>query len=429
MSTSETTVDTAELMKGLQHELQMKDMSKISMKEDRIAWDKITADDNENVRFYAGQKIGGVTLEKDLRDIPGMVMQILPIGDITEPLWVSEREDGSLHLLRGFRRYHGAKFIRENEPHRGTPLAKTLETLPVRIVSGLTREQEKRLVNDQQSLDFSAGEVYKAFKDALRGGADWAMEAYRMYPQIARVTGSLTKAAEVRAMPDGEEKREAVKKWLNQFANQFWRSSMLCGHYVEDLVTRQYLFADGYISQKPEIKVTAPIMVKIAKAYKEDVNAGEYDADKGYGPRMDALFTELKTSQSAEKTPKEYNFKPIQEVIDLAKMVASDGKYKLAPTLIRLAFKNQAAPEVVATVNNFDNCRTVFNAHAAYVKPELREILATVFTSPDGAGKLEELLASNYATPTEAQPQPQTETVEAEAEEAHKGSKRKTAKK
>jgi hypothetical protein len=359
----------------------------------------IRADDDYNMRFAAGQSVGDIKIENDTRDIPGMVSAIKLIGLIQTPLEVSKRADGTIHLLRGFRRYNAANLIRLSEP--GTELATRLETLPTMVYEGLTPEQEIKLINDQTQKDFSAGEVYRFFRDQLKKGYNWEQIAAQIYTQIARVTGASNQLRKVDTEPDPVERRKILKRWLNGTANQFWACSVLAGPKISDMVLHTYLYNDGYTKTKPQLTMTGPKMVELWREVKLDREQNEWDYKENMGPRTRAKIEEL----IAKENPKSDDSGDISrnklkraEVIKGMVTTNSEGGTTLTARILMSVFENNTAAHETQIVNNFDRCRQAYMTRAKYLKPEVAELCRWVFDGGDNSEKqFDKFLVDNYS--------------------------------
>lgn len=317
----------------------------------------IFADDRRNVRIRTGQVIGGILVTKDSRDLNGLTNQIRIHGGIHTPLLVSERFDGTFHLLRGFRRFNAAIIIRSTEP--GSDLCLSLDTLPCDVRTGLTKEQEDALINDQDGLDFLASEVCNSFLTALDSGEQWQKIAYRNYTQLGRITGASEQVMAVRQAPNREEADKKIVSWLNKFIGQYWLQCWKIGGRIRELLIQQYLYKDGLMpaDTKPQYKITTAQMVKLWSAYKNDVVNGTVDKVTRIGKEMqEHLDKDCLWVKPAPSTPVK-KFKD-KDVFETTLSVHTP----LVQDVMQVAYKDHAAPQSLDILNNFAKCLDEYRA-------------------------------------------------------------------
>jgi hypothetical protein len=363
----------------------------------------IVANDTENIRIAAGETIGGVKVTKDLRNIDGMVMQIREVGRVLSPLVVSKREDGSFHLLQGFRRLNAVRRIRKTE--KGTPLAESLENVPVNVYSGLTPEQERNLINDQTSKSFNRSEVLQLVFDELHGGYHPLLVAERNYQLIGRVTGADDQVRAIENEPDQDKRKEKLKAWMMSIMTQGWYACFKIGNPYKNLWLQTYLYEDGYTDNPPDVLMSTPRMKKITAAMKADQTAKEWDGKAKTGPRTAKLMAEFAQADKdkragltrvRDKDKKAY--RKISETVELIGRYKDGEEETYASRILSLCFKDAGDPPAVMFMTNLQRCISVYREHANYLDPGLKSVLDFVFEpGGDESDRFGEWLMDNYA--------------------------------
>lgn len=355
----------------------------------------ITAPDEFNIRIAEGMIVAGYRVEGDRRNIKGMAAEIRALRQVTDPLVISERSDGTNILCQGYRRYNGVLLIQREE--QGSPLAEKLKYLPVLIYKGLTREQERQLVNDQRSQSFSKSDVFRYFEEQLSGGFHWLNICSRTYPQIGQVTGSSDKVAEINAIVDPKEKEKELRDWLTSFVYQGWVAGIKGGPLTRDLWLQTYLWQDKYKGvPRPRMVMDSARMRKIHSAIAEDTRDGNFNASTGQGPKMLAViagyekednetYDENGNKKKKSKTPKEFVLRKASEVEQLVKDHTVNEKPNYVARILSISRKDGGDPDAVRTIKNFGKCKEVYDQHAAYLKPSVRSVLDLLFGGVEGS--------------------------------------------
>jgi hypothetical protein len=410
----DTAIDAAHSMDAIEREAQLKFGPNVRVEfHPEYPAEDIKAPDSDNYRFAAGQTVAGVTLNSDLRNLDGMAEEIRAVRQVTTPLVAVKRDDGTVHLKQGFRRFGGAARIRAAEPN--SPLGQKLRMLPVILYSGLTAEQEKELVNDQKSKKFSKAEVFNIFLENMKGGYNWVNVAVRMYRQIAEVTNSLDEARKIDNIGDPKEREKEVKRWLLSYVYQGWVSAFLSGPKLTNAWMHTYLWEDGYKGvSRPEVIMNSIRQKALHAKVLEDRNAGEYISERGEGPRMLKLYEEYK-EQDAKKYDENGNrIKPdnsgkvrLKNLKDIEDLITAEEKE--GPTLLsriyKISLKGGGDPDATRLVRNFHKCITVYDQHKEYLNPQTRELLKLILDGVDGSHEeLAKVLAANYEQTKEEKP-------------------------
>lgn len=423
---TKTTVDTQAAVEQLRKEeaLRFGDEVKIHY-EPHFPIEDISAPDDFNYRLKGGQTVGGVVVKTDLRNIGGMADSIRALGGVTTPLVLSKREDGSHILCQGYRRLNGAKLVRSQEPN--SPLAIRLAELPCVVYEGLTRDQERQLVNDQTSKFYTSSEVFQIFAEQVDGGYGWEPIARRMYPQIGMVTNSLDKVQQIDAIQDENKKREELIAWLTTTVQQFWWNAIKAGPITRNLTMQTYMWKDGHTNVRPRVVMDSMRMRALQTEIRKDIKEGHWNKEEGRGTRFDAKLAEMELADKKKydkpaageggDTPPTVRLKKLSDVqglIEDARRVrkAPEG---LVERLFKIVLKDGGDPAALRSVHNFDRCSAMFKLHKDFVKPDVAAVLNLVFDGGEGAEEqFAAFLMDNYAVtpPTEEVP---TETVNVEA--------------
>jgi hypothetical protein len=289
----------------------------LSFHGEKVPLSRIRADFSRNVRIRPGSVVlPGLEWKADTYDTESMIMAIVQIGYIKEPITVSKKTDpktGEVYyeVLRGFRRYDAATRI----VAAGTNLnvIRSFEEIPCHVYENLTKDQEDNLINDQTSKQFAGCEVLREVWRRLGNGQSWQTIGLDLCEQIARVTGSRGKDADIRKASTQTEKLAIVQKWLNTTLNMFWQGVYSMGGQQ----TKKWLFLtlaekDGLLKEGDEhapFPLTATVWRGAAgkenglyHAIKADMSAGVWDREKGSGPAFEARVEELKQEEADRKS-------------------------------------------------------------------------------------------------------------------------------
>lgn len=407
--------------------------------------EKITAPDGFNIRTAKGQVIGGVLVQKDMRNIPGMVDSVIALDGVNEPLTVSRRSDGTDILLQGYRRFNAAKWIRENMA--GTALASKLQFLPVNVYTGLTPVQERQMVNDQRSKSFSALEVFRWYAEQLDGGFDWMNVLRRSYHEVGQVTGAGAIIQKIDGIADAKERDKELRKWATSYVFQWWVNAWNAGKLLRSMTEHTYLWKEQCTALRPRVVLTSLRMRELWKAVKSDKDAKEYNREEGTGPRLEAKLKEYEAEDDKSfVNPRENDpdgkrlnkktdgikMRPASEVVTIMEKHTNGDGDDAEPTLvgriIGITFKDGGDPEAVQLVGNFEKCLEHFNDYAGKITDaKLKAALNLVFSGGEGAGDQFLALLQDASKPPVEAPKPPVEVV-AEAPkppvEAQKGGKK-----
>lgn len=397
--------------------------------------DKIIAPDGFNIRTAKGQVIAGIRVVKDTRNIPGMADSIRQLDGITDPLTLSEQEDGTTILLQGYRRFNGAKLVISESP--GTPLAEKLQGLPVTIYSGLTQAQERQLVNDQRSKSFSALEVYRWYCEQLDGGFDWMNVLRRCYHEIGNVTGSADIVRKIDGIEDSKERDKELRKWATSYVFQWWVNSWKARPLLRTMTEHTYLWKEKLTPVRPRVVLTSMRMRELWKAADADMKAQNFNRLTGEGPLlMDKIaffekedagqyINPAENDETGERKNKKDEsglptFRPMKEVVAFLNAASPVPE---SPTLvgeiIGITFKDGGAPSAVQEITNYERCKDVFTKHQANVEPKLRAGLNLLFIGGEGSAEQFEAFLKDATTPKA------TEVVHAEAPKTEAQKKKK----
>ena len=212
----------------------------------------LQTDEHLNIRFRAGSQLFGVTVSKDTYDLPTMRVQIVDGGGILEPIWVSQRSDKSLIVLRGNRRTLAGKELLA-DPTISPELRNALTTkTPILLLTGLTPEQERDLINDQTQMSFRRSEVVRNIFELRRNKWDFARIAMLHWETLGKFTQSAKKVAEMRAILDPAAKREKIKSWLRGTLDNYLIWGYDLGTFVQKCILLSCMATDGLLSENDE---------------------------------------------------------------------------------------------------------------------------------------------------------------------------------
>lgn len=334
----------------------------MSMKIQNVKFAALRFDDSSNIRFASGMTVAGVTLTKDGRSLATMIDDIKREGKIITPLIV--RKVGKVFEVGcGFRRANAVKTILQTEAD--SPLAKTLEEIPCQVYEDVTDEEWNRAKNDQTSLDFLSSEVFAYFRQGVLGGRSWESLGHEMYAQIGRMTGSQIKIQEYRLLTSSEERREFLKKWMNNFVNGFWRS--LCDYPTyADMYLRQLMYADGILGKEhePKVKLTSHVWTKL----KGFLSAGDTEA-------VDKLL-------NPSATPPQDKAKSVKKSADIAKFQETQKKNgnTWIADVMEVAYTDGNALEIVAKLSLLERNITLYEDAKETFSQEIQNFMVRLTT-------------------------------------------------
>lgn len=430
VSGGETIVASVESLK-MEDGLRLGDKVKSEFVE-KFPIDKISAPDGFNIRIAKGQIIAGVRVEKDTRNIPGMVDSIRQLDGITDPIVMSEREDGETVLLQGYRRYNGALVIRSESP--GTPLAEKLKFLRAIVYKGLTLAQERQMVNDQRSKSFSALEVYRWFTEQLDGGYDWMNVCRRCYHELGQVTGNAAAVKKIDDIQDEKERDKELRKWLTSYFFQWWVNSWKARPLLRTMTEQTYLFKEGITKVRPRVMLTSMRMRELWKQADADMKAGNWNRTTGTGPLLEdkLKFFEAednklydaegnRTNAGGEDTgPKFRKLSEFKTFMEAHTDKETGAATTLVGEILGIAYKDGGAPSAVQEVLNYEKCKDSFLKVQANIEPKLRAGLNLLFAGGEGAADQFEAFLKDSSKPAETA---KTEAAKTEAADGKKGKK------
>lgn len=355
------------------------------VKMETIPLDQISADDHLNMRVAKGQTVAGVKVTHEKRDFEGMADVIEQLGCIPTPLVISRRKDGTNVLLQGFRRVGGSKIIVKKNPD--SELAKQLVAgLPCVVYSDLTPEQERELVNDQKSQEFSRADICRRYFEEMDGGANWFLAAKRMVHQIAKCfQGGDKRYKEIMKLSVEKQPKE-MRLWLTGNVGKTWAYAATNGQILKDMWLQTYLFEEGYTSKPPAMVMSAKRVNAVYKAVAADKKAGEWDGKKG-GPRFAKLVeTEGKVDSEIRanggKKPGKKKGGPkekVRKVEEIKTLIDGWGADSLAGRLLGIALSEEGDPEAVKLVKKWEAILDLHkHAKARKVPAEMKEALEIV---------------------------------------------------
>lgn len=386
---------------------------------------KLVARPERNMRLRPGNiPLLGMSWNHDTYDLPGMIADIKAAGKIREQLHVSHKtvnpvtgEKGDYYeVLRGYRRYLAAVEIAREGTDANT--IQGLQAIPCLVYTGLSKDQEDALINDQTSKRFSQSEVLLEVWRRLRNGWAWYDIGTSMVEQIAAVNASFAQLAEYKKLATVTERTNFVRRWLNNTLNQYWQGVYLHGGpEVRKWLFLTYAENDGILSENEEkapFGMTSPKWQQLFTAIKEDEKAG-FNAKEGhYGPAFWARVEELKKPKTSSSSGgSQYKAKDGQAIWDLANMPDRAEPVKLAI----LSSLQGYQPDLVfwdTTLNVYLKKVTAYNDNRGLLPAPVREILDSAFRTEVSIDDFDKMLAQyvdqNQATEPEPT-EPETETV------------------
>ena len=224
-------------------------------KQNKIVYGDIretVSDYNLNPRLHIGAQFYGVTAGKDSLDVEGMQLELVEGGGILEPLLISVRSDGKKVRLRGNRRGEaGCKLCAD--PTTSPVLFKALtERTPMILLHGLTENQERELVNDQNQKPFLRTEAVRIVFDLRRNGWSYDKIAMLHWPLLAKFTGSIKKAAEMRAIVDPQAKKQKILTWMRGTLDNYLIWGFDCGAFIQKCIMLSVMATDGMLTDNQE---------------------------------------------------------------------------------------------------------------------------------------------------------------------------------
>lgn len=351
-----------------------------------------------NNRNRVGSSLFGATASVDTYDVPGIVEDIVSVGDIVTPLDVFTLPNGKLGVFKGRRRFLGAQHIAMHMTD--SPIGKLLQTIPVRI-HDITEEQANLLNNDQQSKPYLKSEVYLDFTRNLRAGADCTKLANLHKIALTSAGFGHLRLAEMGNLSK-EEYASKMKNWYNGTVRGVLYFSSMSGEYVYNLYGQQLAFNDKIIAVAPPVDLTKSTakskrLNECWNAVNADKDAGEHDFTSGQGPRLMALIEQWKCEDASPKTKAPRDGRKLKSSKDIQIFVDNNKAHgqTLVSAIIDVAFEDiQGNANVFALVNNMDKCMLSYRAYRDQLPPHLTILLDSVF-SGSGAERFDDALSIN----------------------------------
>lgn len=216
----------------------------------------LRVDSGLNVRMRQGSTVYGITVNKDGYDLPTIIGQILERGKILEPIWVSLRENGDRIPLRGNRRTLGGQAILA-DPNTPEEVRKELENTRVLLFKGLTLEEEREKIMDQNTKPFARSEIIRYAWSLRQNGQSFeriAVDNFEMWGQFGRNAATLSKLADIRNMPADkiDERRKAIKTWLRGTVDEYVLPAYDLGPTVQKACLLSEMLLDGLLTDQDE---------------------------------------------------------------------------------------------------------------------------------------------------------------------------------
>ena len=364
----------------------------------RVKLSEIDPRFDANNRNRVGSNLFGVTASVDTYDVPGIVEDIVSVGDILTPIDVFTLANGKLGVFKGRRRFLGAQHIATHMAD--SPIGKTMQTVPVRI-HDITEDQANLLNNDQQSKSYLKSEVYLDFTRNLRAGADCVKLANINKVALTSAGFGHLRLAEMGNLSK-EEYAAKMKNWYNGTVKGVLYNSSMCGEYVYNLYGQQLAYNDKIIAVAPPVDLTKSTakskrLNEAWNAVKADKDAGEHDFTTGQGPRLMALIEQWKGEDATPKTKAPRDGRKLKPAKDIQIFIDNNKGHgqTLVSAILDVAFEdNQGNALVFSVVNNMDKCMLSYRAYRDQLPPHLTILLDSVF-SGSGAERFDDALANN----------------------------------
>lgn len=296
-----------------------------------------------NIRFRKGQLTFGVNVEADTYDLATMKMQIIDAGCILEDIWVSERENGDLIVLRGNRRTIAGQEL-EVDPSTPESVRLALQSVPVRVFKNLTQEQEMELVEDQGQKAFLRSETVQHVWRLL--GKGWGFEriAMTLFEVFGKFSGNARKVAEIRAIPaeDVASRRTAIKKWLRGTLDEYIIPAYKLGSRVMKNTLLSEMHLDGILpptAAKPEWYTTKNPQKRMAELEKAKKSDGATWNHHTGGKEFNAVIEKFKAEDFPDPSKINPNATPAVKRLTVAELNsrAESSRSSVAKMAFRIA--------------------------------------------------------------------------------------------
>lgn len=212
----------------------------------------LKTDEHLNIRFRMGQELFGVKVSRDTYDLPSMRIQLVDGGGIQEPIWVSVRSNKDHIVIRGNRRTLAGQELLADGTISTELRAALTERTPMILLTGLTLEQERELVNDQTQKEFLRSEVVRNVFELRRNKWDFARIATMHWERLGKFTENSQKVREIRAIEDVGVQRAAIQKWLRGSLDNYLIWGYDLGTLVQKCILLSVMDADGLLGKNDE---------------------------------------------------------------------------------------------------------------------------------------------------------------------------------
>lgn len=328
-----------------------------------VAANDAIVDNNTNIRFQSGQVIHGLKIEQGTYDTATMMTEIREAGQIHTPISLSKRADGLLYVLIGNRRAMAAQMLCALS-ETSEELRKALQKIPAFVYEGLTREQEQFLVNDQTSKRFKKSELVQFIWRLHDEGWDYNRIVLQYWHQLADLTNSGDKRAEVERMDNDKERIAAIKTWFRTSIEYGVLLANVLGEQVKRVFLREYLIKDGLIKESADKEGVFKIKPERLKDLKKvrDAEAEIWNPETG-SPEFNAMILKFIAEDEAsigsgkDKVKRPNNDALLSRIVNSRSQVAKKAlKYALGDDVPDLgafdatAFRNEQVMEAIAKV-------------------------------------------------------------------------------
>ena len=215
----------------------------------------LLSDADLNIRYTAGQEVYGVKVETDTYDLPDMMSKIDGMGGIQMPILASLRQDHTLRVLHGNRRTRAGQLMLA-DPNLRPELRKALtEQTPVRILKGLTVEQEMELIADQEQKAFKRSEALRHIWKQVQAGKSYGAIIAHNEVMARKFVNNPKKQAEVdeevRNMTT-TERQKRLQGWFRGSIDEYVIAAYKLGAYVRKQTLLSELRLDGDLKPSSE---------------------------------------------------------------------------------------------------------------------------------------------------------------------------------
>ncbi len=211
-------------------------------KNKKIAVEHLRTDDSVQIRTHSGETVFGVTLNISTYREQGLLARIIHDGEILVPLmvWQPVKEKEDYIVLRGNTRLLCAKTILADKDSPQS-LVNNVKALECQVYIGITLEQAKALVNDQDQTRYNRVDyinwVWKKieanprinFKDVVRDDPNF-------YAEFIGTTMAKNKLLEYQQEKDVSKRDTILTTWARGTLDQYIMSAYKLGQRVRKAV-------------------------------------------------------------------------------------------------------------------------------------------------------------------------------------------------